>query len=144
MVILIIAILSAVALPKAARMVDVAALDYEMKIFLSTLDFAKSRNKTAAYQPEIFKENIPAGTSSELQVNITDTEYQILKASYEVFTPHKLPEGFSINCEEGVSNKISFLQSNSGHLKITSRQNFNRYIIFDSVGRWRGDITAPK
>jgi len=125
-------------------MVDAVRLDYEMKTFLSTLDFAKSLNKTSFYQPGIFKDSISGVKASELQVNITATGYHIKRGTQEVFTPHKLPEGFSINREKGMRDKIYFSQSNNGHLKITSRQNFNRYIIFDSVGRWRGDITAPK
>ena len=144
LVILIIAILSAVALPKAARMVDVVRLDYEMKTFMSTLDFTKSLNKTAAYQLEIFKDVISDSTSKELQVNITDTDYKIVKDGQEVFTPHQMPEGFSMNCSNTLGNFIYFTQANNGTLTMTSLQNFNRYIIFNSVGRWRGDITAPK
>ena len=140
LVILIIAVLSTVALPKAARMVDVAALDYEMKIFLSTLDLAKSMNKNATYNAGIFKTVNSTGNANALQVNITNTGYQILRDGKTVFDQHKMPEGFSI---QGASI-IYFSQSNNGHIKMTSRQNFNRYIIFDNVGRWRGDIMAPK
>lgn len=144
LVILIIAVLSAVALPKAARMVDAVRLDYEMKIFLSTLDFAKSLNKNAFYQREIFKDVISHYKINELQVNITNTEYGIYSGGQALFTPHQMPEGFSMNCNATLDNSISFTQANNGTLTMTSRQNFNRYIIFNSVGRWRGDITAPK
>ena len=121
-------------------MLDAVRLDYEMKTFMSTLDFAKSLNKTAFYQPEIFKDVISVGKTSEVQVNITNTGYHIKKGTQDVFTPHQLPEGFSF---KGM-NQIYFSKNNNGTLTITSPQNFHRYIIFDSVGRWRGDITAPK
>ncbi len=144
LVILIIAVLSAVALPNAARMVDAVRLDYEMKIFLSTLDFAKSLNKNAFYQRDIFKDVIPGNKINELKVNITGTEYGIYRGGQAVFESHQLPEGFSMNCNATLDDSISFTKANNGTLTMTSRQNFNRYIIFNSVGRWRGDITAPK
>ncbi len=121
-------------------MVDVAALDYEMKNFLSTLDWAKSMNKNATYNAGIFKEVNSTGSAKELQVNLTGTGYKICKGSQEIFNPHNLPEGFSI---QGASI-LYFSKSNTGHITITSRHNSHRYIIFDSVGRWRGDITLPK
>ena len=140
-VILIIAVLSTSVLPNAARMLDVVRLDYEMKIFMSTLDFAKSLNKNAYYQTDIFKVANSDGTSSALQVNIaTNTAYQIFRGGNEINEPHNLPKGFSM---QGM-NRIYFSQNNTGTLTLTSRQKFKRYIIFDSVGRWRGDITAPK
>ncbi|MBQ9488221.1 MAG: prepilin-type N-terminal cleavage/methylation domain-containing protein [Selenomonadaceae bacterium] len=148
LVILIIAVLSAVALPKAARMVDAVRLDYEMKTFLSTLDFTKSLNKNASFTTEIFQATLAnagfGSNTTSLQVNLTDTDYKIVRQGQEIFKPHQLPEGFSMSCNATLNNSISFTQANNGTLTMTSRQNFNRYIIFNSVGRWRGDITAPK
>ena len=140
LVIMIIAVLVTVALPKASRMLDAVRLDYEMKKFLSTLDFAKSLNKNAYYQPEIFVGNISGDNANALQIILSNTSYSLKRKGIIIHEPYNLPEGFSI---QGI-NPIYFSQSNNGHVTLTSRQNFNRYIIFDSVGRWRGDITAPK
>ena len=145
LVILIIAVLSTIVLPKAARMVDTVRLDYEMKIFLSTLDFAKSLNQNAFYQKEIFKDVNLVGKPAAIKVNLETTKYSIVRdLQTTAVRIHQLPKDFSVSWENGLTNVVYFSRNNNGHVILTSPQNSNRYIIFNSVGRWRGDITAPK
>ena len=146
LVVMIISLLATVALPNMARMVDVAQVDYEMKILLSTLDFTKSLNKNSHYKPEIFK-NVPSFSESghELQIDIDENlnRYTIMQNGENFSEPHNLPNGFSIICEKGMPKQIFPNTKYSGHIRINSGQDINRYVISDSAGRWRGDITAP-
>ena len=146
LVIMIIALLSTVALPNMARMVDVAQVDYEMKILLSTLDFTKSLNKNSHYKPEIFAGKLSNDAGYELQINIDENlnRYTVISNLENFSEPHNLPNGFSIICEKGMPKQISPNTKYSGHIRINSGQNINRYVISDSAGRWRGDINPPK
>lgn len=125
-------------------MVDAVRLDYEMKNFLSTLDFAKSLNKNSSFLPEIFNKVNFGEKPNPLQINLNVTEYRIKRNDLTIQEPHKLPEGFFITSNKSLTNQINFSSSNDGHVTLTSRMGNNRYIIFNTVGRWRGDITAPK
>ena len=148
LVMLIISLLATVALPNMAKMVDVAAVDYEMKLFLSTLDFAKASNKNAQFKPEIFDRTLAGQTGSPLflQVNYDKGNYQIVKNGNGkgINELHEFPEGFSITKNGKLNNPIEFDKGNDGHITITSRYGVNRYIIFDTVGRWSGDIRERK
>ena len=145
LVIMIISLLATVILPNMARMVDVAQVDYEMKIFLSTLDYAKSMDKNSYFKPEIFKGTLAnnAGAQIFLNVDYNKGTYQIVRKNVAVGEMHELPEGFKIISENGIPSKIDPQEKYSGHIRITSRQNSNRYIISDSAGRWRGSLTPP-
>ena len=146
LVIMIIALLSTVALPNMARMVDVAQVEYEMKILLSTLDLGKSLNKNSHYKPEIFKnanELGDTGRKLDLLVDYDKGTYQIVSNLNGVGEIHELPEGFLIEKNEKLNNPIEFDKNNNGHITITSRYGVKRYIILDSVGRWRGSRTPP-
>lgn len=146
LVVLIIAILATLAVPNMARMVDVAQVDYEMKILLSQLDYAYSLNKNISYNPGIFANKFSLDTGHHLQINIDEdlNRYTIVQNGKNFSEPHELPQGFSIRCESGLPNEIILNESHSGHIKITSRYKVNRYLICNSVGRWRGDMTPPK
>ena len=139
LVVMIIAVLTTIAVPKMARLVDKVQLDYEMKIFLSTLDFAKSLNKSAFYNREIFQ-NTDLDKVSDVRVNINENlrRYEI-KQDSEVLQSHDLPAGFSIKRNSSLKVSISFFESNSGHITLTSKFGDKRYIYIDSVGRWSGD-----
>ncbi len=146
LVVLIIAILATLALPNMARMVDVAQVDYEMKILLSQLDYAYSLNKNISYNPGIFANKLSLDTGHHLQINVDEdlNRYTIVQNEKNFSEPHELPQGFSIRCESGLPNEIILNKIRPGRIRIISRYNVERYIIFDSVGRWRGDITLTK
>lgn len=139
LVVMIISVLMTVAVPKMARLVDKIQLDYEMKIFLSTLDFAKSLNKNAFYNREIFQ-YAPLSNTPDVRVNINENlrRYEI-KQDSKVIESHDLPKNFSIKLNSSLANPINFLEGKSGHITLTSKFGDKRYIYFDSVGRWSGD-----
>lgn len=146
-VILLISILTTTAVPQMARMIDGARLDYEMKTFLNNLQSARSLNRNSHYKPEIF-ENVPEfskpGYQLSLQINYAKGTYQITKNFESVSEKHELPAGFSIAKNPTLNEPINFKNENNGHITITSRYGFKRYIIFNSVGRWRGSNEPPQ
>lgn len=144
LVVMIIAVLTTIAVPKMARLVDKVQLDYEMKIFLSTLDFAKSLSKNVSYNRDIFQ-YAPLDKPRDAIINIVEKSrrYEVKQGS-EVLQFHNLPENFSIEHSESLKVPISFFKGNSGHVTLTSKFGDKRYIIFDSVGRWRGDNQPPQ
>ena len=146
LVVLIIAILATLALPNMARMVDVAQVDYEMKILLSQLDYAYSLNKNISYNPGIFANKLSLDTGHHLQINVDEdlNRYTIVQNEKNFSEPHELPQSFLISCEKGLPHQIIAGENYSGHITITSRYKVNRYLICNSVGRWRGDIIPPK
>ena len=144
LVIMIISLLAEVALPNMASMVDVAQVEYEMKILLSTLDATNSLNKTSHYDPSIFSSVISdKGHEPFLYVNYDKGTYQIVSNLEGINETHELPTGFAIEKNAKLNNPIEFNESNNGHITITSRYGVKRYIIFDSVGRWYGSPTPP-
>ena len=145
LVIMIISLLATVALPNMARMVDVAQVEYEMKSLLSTLDATKSLNKNSHFQPEIFEGQLSSDASHELLLNVNYDKgtYQIVSNLEGVNEMHELPAGFLIEKNKSLNDLIEFDKNNNGHITITSRYGVKRYIIFDSVGHWRGSRTPP-
>lgn len=146
LVIMIISLLAEVALPNMASMVDVAQVEYEMKSLLSTLDATKSLNKNSHFKPEIF-EYVPELNNARqqiyLRINYDKGTYQIVSNLEGINEMHELPTGFAIEKNAKLNNPIEFDKNNDGHITITSRYGVKRYIIFDSVGRWRGSLTPP-
>ena len=126
-------------------MIDVARLDYEMKILLSQLDYAYSLNKNIHLNPSIFEPTFLGKAGYSLQINVDENlnRYTIVQNGKNFEEPHELPQGFLIRCEKGLPNEIILDKNYSGHIKITSRYKIDRYIICDNVGRWRGDINPP-
>lgn len=146
LVVLIIAILSTIALPKMARIVDKAQLDYEMKMFLSTLDFGKTLSKTASYNTAIFERKLSSQSSKALLLNVDydASYYELMRGSRPISEKHHFPAGFSIIQNYTPKNQINFSENQNGNITLTSRFGDKRYIIFDSVGRWRGDNKPPQ
>ncbi len=141
----IIAVMSTIAFPKMARMVDTAQLDYEMKIFMSTLDLGKSLNRSAVYNLGIFSSTLEK-TGNALQVNIDKNlaRYSIKSDMQDIFEPHNLANGFSIDYNNTIDGNIYFAKMNNGHVTITSQFGDKRYIILNTVGRWRIDNQPPQ
>jgi len=146
-VILIISILTTTAVPQMARMIDSARLDYEMKTFLNHLQTARALNRNSHYIPEIFSD-VPelseSGHQISLQIDYVKGTYQITKNFKGVSEMHELPAGFSIAKNASLNDPIKFENENNGHITITSRYGLKRYIIFNSVGRWRGSNEPPQ
>ena len=142
LVIMIISLLATVALPNMARMVDVAQVEYEMKILLSTLDATKSLNKNSHFKPEIF-EYVPELNNARqqiyLRINYDKGTYPDLRYN-EI---HELPTGFLMTKNTSLENPIEFEKGTRGHITITSRYGVKRYVIRDTVRRWRGSRTPP-
>ena len=146
LVVLIISLSATLVVPNMARMVDVAQVDYEMKFLLSQIDYARSLNKNIHYNPEIFNYTLSLDNGHQLKINIDEhlNRYTIVQNGKDFSEPHELPQDFLISCEKNLPNQIIAGESYSGHIKISSRYKVNRYLICNSVGRWRGDITPPK
>ena len=141
LVVMIISLLSTIAIPNMARMIDIARLDYEMKIFLSQVDFVKSRNKDFYYKTEIFDPYNFEEISHPIFINVTENFYEF-KQSTEILYTHDLPQNFSMKIF-GLDNPIDVSEGKGGHIIITSRLGEKRYVIRNNAGRWRGDITPP-
>ena len=147
LVVMIISLLATVALPNASKLLDTARLDYEVKIFLSKLYYVKALNGTAKANPEIFSSLTELkDCGHKLQINVDEefSRYSVVSNGKIMSEVHQLPAGFSIFCESGMSNQIFPDESNKGHVRIISKYKVNRYVIPDSVGRWRGDMNPPK
>ena len=141
LVIMIISLLATVALPNMARMVDVAQVEYEMKSLLSTLDATKSLNKNSHFQPEIFEGQLSSDASHELLLNVNYDKGTYPDLRYNEI--HELPTGFLMTKNTSLENPIEFEKGTRGHITITSRYGVKRYVIRDTVRRWRGSRTPP-
>ena len=144
LVVLIISVLTTLVVPNFSKMIDVARLDYEMKILLSQIDYAYSLNKNIHLNPSIFENKFLGKAGYHLQINVDENlnRYTIVQDGKNFEKPHELPQGFSIKMMY-LKNPIDISAGDKGHIIITSRHNFKRYVIRDNVGRWRGDMTPP-
>ena len=139
---LIIALLMKVAIPNATRLVDRAALDYETKRLYSELRLIESMNKSEQCK----------GTGTGLG-NIGDETYikfiseppgyQVVRGLNEltnstVREPHVLSYGVKISSPKNVIN-FETEKIVSNNITLTSRLGKTNKIVFDSVGRMRGD-----
>ena len=137
----IISVLAFVAVPKFNQTLDALRLDYQMNKFCNTVEMARSMNRSAKYNPEIFKNKIqPENTGITLNILYSKRGYQLKTDSKTVGEPVILPEGFSITNAPSTAtitfddDKVNY----NGTVTITSRLGNTAEIIFDSVGRWRG------
>ena len=148
--IMIIGVLMKFAVPKAAQVIDTAALDYETKRFYSELRFLQAMSKSTSsennFHPILF-------------IDRTKNYYQVLKDA-NTFTrqpirePHYFSNGVTIKLESGAyptininfdsegKMKIPNVNGNSYTLVLTSRLGKNKYIVIDSVGRIRGSLKS--
>ena len=147
--IMIIGVLMKFAVPKAAQLVDAAALDYETKRFYSELRFVQTMGKTTP--------NSPDNTSAPvLFINRTENFYQVFQDTYiknPIREPHYSSHGVTIrlkdhetaknitvNFDSEGKAKIPNVTGSSYTLVLTSRLGKNKYIVIDSVGRIRGSL----
>ena len=137
-VILIISVLTTVAVPQMLRLIDKARLDYEMKTLLNNLELAKSLNRVSHYDREIFVNGLPLTYETSVYINEDSYEYQV--NGQRVGERYKLPQGFMLKRNSSLKNPLEFSKNNNGTLTMISKFGYTRKIIFDTVGRWRGDI----
>lgn len=138
---LIIALLMSTTIPNAVRLVDKVSLDYETKRLYSELRLIESMNKSEHCK----------GTGTGLG-NVGDetyikfigepSSYQVINGSglgEKIFRePHVLSYGVKISSPK---SKMNFETEKivSNHITLTSRLGKKNKIVFDSVGRMRGD-----
>ena len=146
--IMIIGVLMKFAVPKAAQLVDAAALDYETKRFYSELRFVQTMGKTTP--------NSPDNTSAPiLFINRTENFYQVFRNTERtkaIREPHYFSNGMTIKLDSNTNTTITINFDSEGKAKIpnvtgssytlvlTSRLGKNKYIVIDSVGRIRGSL----
>lgn len=142
MVMLIISALAGVIIPKTARIMDTAILNYETKKFRSEFFFARSLGRSATYEPTIFKSSVNLGKGINFFVNKDSYRIEqdrkilhqcnLLQKNFKISYPSKL-SGF-VFASNGKPENVS-----SGTYTFTSPMNNKRYLRLDSVGRLQVD-----
>lgn len=137
LVLMIIAILSGVALPKISKTLDIARLDYETKRFISEFYFAKSFSRSSKFEPSIFSYSVYGGKN--VIFTVASRSYTVKIGDTPVHEKYTLPKKFQIK-KDDVPTDLIFSDGKlskhvSGSLTIISPQGNSRKIIFDSVDR---------
>ena len=156
--VMIIAVLTNVAVPNAARIIDRAALDYETKRLYSELRFVQTMSRSNTIK-ETGMGKIKIVTDLDntrkftLSVDSLRNNYQVFrgidKYKKALREPHYLSNGMTIKFRENATSiNISF--DNAGKVEINSNENSSNKeftlhlisrlkkencIIFDTVGR---------
>ncbi|MBR2520514.1 MAG: prepilin-type N-terminal cleavage/methylation domain-containing protein [Selenomonadaceae bacterium] len=148
--VLIISLLATVAVPNAANFLDKAALDYEQKRLYSELQLVRTLSRTTTVSPtgmnmtNFLNSRITVNKRAELAINRYTNSYQILREEKPLREAHYFSNGVKFSAETDVPTRISFDQSgysdiNSKSIVLISRRGVTSKIIFDSVGRIRGE-----
>ena len=143
LVMLIISTLAGVVMPKMARVVDNATLNYEVRKFQSEFFFARSLGRSASYEPKIFKYSLTS-TGNAITFETYSTNYHIEQNGNLIREKNFLPQGFSIKIQGNIQD-VSFnsagkiVSGKSGTYTLTSSLNQERSLRLDSVGRLRVD-----
>ena len=143
----IIAVLVSVAIPNALRMIDRAALDYETKKLYTDLRFLQSFERMTTMDDNHF-----GNIEYTDQINLTvSTEGYVFKrfSNSKIYDEHNF--SYDVTAEKNSENEIWRIKfddmgkpknkdnkSISDSLKLTSQLKKSSYIVFDSVGRFRG------
>ena len=148
LVIFIIAVLASCAVPNAARIIDRVALDYETKRLYTELRFLQSHERMTSMRDSHFK---IIDSENPVTVEINGTHYIIKKRDPEkIYEKYFLPKGFTLSYPANMNfrwikfDNMGKPQSSdnsalNGHIFITSRHGKKTKIIFDTVGRFRGE-----
>ena len=157
LVALIISLLATVAVPKAASLVDKAALDYEQKRLYSELQLVRTQNRTATVVPTgmnmsgFLDSRITVAKRVELELSRGTGNYQVVRDDKLVREPHYLSYGVTFDDATtyfptkiyfdltGAARFIPTPPNNSVTIVLKSRLGLKSKIVFDSVGRIRGD-----
>lgn len=152
----IIAIFSSVAIPNMARLLDKVCLDYEMKHLYSDLNFARAVGKSSDVTGGIpFGIDKSGGAETKFLLYSDAYSTKSFKNNYWIERPsmnayyryrHKIRHDIKLEFPNGKSaltitfNNPSRYSSatNSQTITLNSKFGYSAYIIFDSVGRWRG------
>ena len=140
MVMLIISALAGVIIPKTARIMDTAILNYETKKFRSEFFFARSLSRSGKFKASIFSS---VNTGEAITLHVRDKSYEINRGTKSVRGNNLLPSGFSIKFPRELDT-ITFNQGKlqggkKGTYIFTSPMNNKRSLILDNVGRLRLD-----
>lgn len=143
---LIVSVLAAVIIPKTDRIIDKVALDYETKRLYTDMRFVQSFDRMTNMLDTHFK------NANDNSINMIvrpegytfeTNEYSKLRGS------HDFSYGVNASKKNGTENwilKFNYIGKESSvvsdHLTLSSRQGKDSsYIVFDSVGRFRGSRT---
>ena len=155
LIVLTFALLATVAVPNAVALVDRAALDYEQKRLYSELQYVRTLNRSAQI-PEtgvkdfISYQRIPNGKEVMMELDRNANSYRILRDEKPLRETHYLSNGVTFSEYEGYfpkriwfdtegSSKFEPPKNNSVTIVLKSRRGETLTIVFDSVGRIRGD-----
>ena len=147
LVTLIISILAAAAIPNVERVLDRVALDYETKKFYTDLRFVQSFDRAAHMEDNHFN----TMKDNRATLIVYPEKYIFRKISaYKDLGEHSFSRGVTASKKNNSQywqiqfddmGKIDPAETN--HLTLTSGLGKKTYIIFDSVGRFRGSRTKP-
>jgi Tfp pilus assembly protein FimT len=153
----IIGIFSTIALPKMARILDKAYLDYELKHLYSDLNFARSLGKSSNVNGGIFELD---DVNHKIEFWIYSRKYTTASARnrYQIMRPsvtsspyyrHNLNERIELDINQGnlvqtfvFDNHSRYKNDNNTSARtitLNSRFNYKAYIYLDTVGRISGD-----
>ena len=154
LVVAIIGIFSTVAVPKMARILDKVCLDYELKHLYSELNLARSIGKSSTFTSsfgEASQQSVELWIYSKNYGSVNArNRYQIMRQSINAglkFYQHNLSNDIKLEFNHGNEvlkinfnnpSRYSTNNKNVGNLELKSKYGNSAYIIFDSVGRWRG------
>ena len=155
--IMIIGLFVKVAVPNAARILDAVALDYETKKFYSELRFVQEMNRSSiVVSTGAGNTNLLGSDSGDyvfLTIKRDENSYQVSRGTEPLREPHYLSYDVKIKLKNSndaiikiyfdLDGKADINGKNSDTITLTSRLGKNRYIIFDSVGRFRVSDKSP-
>lgn len=142
----VIAVLSAVAIPKMSNGLQIAQADYLMKSLYSELRFMQAAKRISSYQEEDVL-SVSKPTRSFIVISSNDNkQYRIRLDDDDEVRKYKLPSNLSFKNDfsirmtyEGVVSNARSSNKNSGNIVLIDNLNkqYKPFIVFDSVGRIR-------
>lgn len=137
LVVMILAIISGVAVPQIAKMLDVAQLNYETKRFVSEFYFAKSLSRSAHFEPEIFYMQ-PITNGEVVKFSVANRSYEIKTSKNSIRERYFLPKNFKISRNLPMDLLFEDGRNTDGGTYIfTSPQNFSLHVVKDNQNRIR-------
>lgn len=149
-VVLIISLLASATVPNAVQIIDRVAFDYETKKIYTDLRFVQSFDRMA-YMPNFHFENLDENIDSSVNLTVRQNYYVLEKNSdSKIFGEQNFSYGVTASKNEnGEIWQIKFddfgriSPAKSDHLTLTSGLGKEIYVIFNSVGRFRGSHILP-
>ena len=142
--IMIIALLMTAAVPNAVRMIDSAALDYETKRLYSELRFLQAIDRSGTFDANgTGRTDFDIDAAPHMQIDPAKFSYQIMRGKVPLREVHYMQNIKGIAFKGSASKKISFYSngesSANGRITLTSQFDKSSAIVFDTVGRIRGE-----